>query len=120
VSSTLLGSQDGVLPVFSDWMSFQHKWQWDNRGKYAGDEGFSAFLESRRKRYLHKGELGMVADPSFEAIVRRAWESKPRFLELSGKEGFTAYTHAVEKTPCVSHVHTTTTSTGGGTGMLRK
>lgn len=52
LSDTDSCSRDGnVLPVFSthleDWMSFQHKWQWDNRGKYAGDEGFSAFLESR-------------------------------------------------------------------------
>ncbi|OXV12135.1 hypothetical protein Egran_00105 [Elaphomyces granulatus] len=102
LDDTLSRSRDGdVLPVFStqleDWMSFQHKWQWDNRGKYAGDEGFSASLESRRRRYLHKGELEMVSDPSFEAMARQIWKYEPRFLELSGKEGFTAYTHAVEK-----------------------
>ena len=96
------GSRDGdVPPVFStqleDWMSFQHKWQWDNRGKFAGDEGFSAFLESQRKRWLHKGELKVVSDPSFEATARQIWEYEQRYLELSGKEGFTAYTQAVEK-----------------------
>ena len=75
LGDTNTDSRDGdVPPVFStqleDWTSFQHKWQWDNRGKFAGDEGFSAFLESRKKRYLHKGELEMVSDPSFEATVR--------------------------------------------------
>ncbi|MCJ1425041.1 hypothetical protein MMC29_002929 [Sticta canariensis] len=97
-----LGSRDGdVPPAFSaqldDWELFQHRWQWDNRGKYAGDEGFAAFLESRRKRYLHKGESEIVSDPSFEETARRIWKHEERYLELSGKEGFTAYTQAVEK-----------------------
>ncbi|KAL7967283.1 hypothetical protein HDV63DRAFT_406915 [Trichoderma sp. SZMC 28014] len=97
-----LKCQDGdVPPVFSaqldDWESFQHKWQWDNRGKYAGDEGFAAFLDSRRKRFLHKGETGVVSNPSFEDTARRIWQHEERYLELSGKEGFTAYTQAVEK-----------------------
>ncbi|KAH8696864.1 hypothetical protein GQ44DRAFT_779505 [Phaeosphaeriaceae sp. PMI808] len=74
----------------------------DNRGKYAGDEGFAAFLESRRKRYLHKGELEVVSDHSFEETAKQIWEYEPRYLELSGKEGFTAYKRAVERRP-VSH-----------------
>ena len=102
LGDTDLGCRDGdVPPAFStqleDWESFQHKWQWDNRGKYAGEEGFTPFLESRRKRYLHKGELKVVSDPSFEATARQIWEYEQRYLELSGKKGFTAYTQAVEK-----------------------
>ena len=94
--------QDGdVPPAFSaqleDWETFQHKWQWDNRGRYAGDEGFAAFLESRRKRYLYKGESGVVLDHSFEETARRIWEYEQRYLEASGTEGFVAYTQAVER-----------------------
>lgn len=44
---------DDLPPVFStqlkDWQLFQHKWQWDNRGRIACEEGFSAFLDSDRK-----------------------------------------------------------------------
>ncbi len=94
--------RDGdVPPAFSmqleDWESFQHKWQWDNRGKYAGDEGFTAFSESRRRRWLHKGESDLVSDPSFEATARHIWQHEERWLELSGQEGFEAYTQAVER-----------------------
>ena len=96
------GSRDGDVPlVFStqleDWESFQHKWQWDNRGKFAGNEGFSAFLESRRNKYLHKGELKVVSDPSFKVMIKQTWKYEKRFLEVSSQNGFTAYTHAVEK-----------------------
>ena len=46
LADTEPGSEDGdVPPLFStqleDWESFQQKWQWDNRGRYAGDEGFT-------------------------------------------------------------------------------
>ena len=78
-------------------MSFQHKWQWDNRGKIGSEEGFSAFLESCKRRYLHKGESEVVFDPLFEETVRQTWKYESRFLEQSGKDGFTAYTRAVEK-----------------------
>ena len=90
-----------VPPAFSaqlkDWEIFQQKWQWDNRGRYAGDEGFAAFLESRKRRYLHKGESEVVSDHSFEETARRIWEYEPRFLEISGTEGFTAYAQAVRR-----------------------
>lgn len=94
--------RDGdFLPAFSmqleDWESFQHKWQWDNRGKYAGDEGFTAFFESQRKRFLHKGESGWVSNPDFEPAGRSIWQLEVRWLELSGQEGFEAYTQAVER-----------------------
>lgn len=96
------GFRDGhVPPLFStqleDWESFQHKWQWDNRGKYASSEGFTSFLESQRKRWLHKGESKLVSDPSFEATTRKIWEYEQRPLELSGREGFAAYAQAVER-----------------------
>ena len=102
------GCQDGhVPPLFStqleDWESFQHKWLWDNRGKFASDEGFTTFLESRRKRYLHKGESALVSDPSFEATARHIWDYEHRFLELSGKEGFAAYAQAVERRLASQH-----------------
>ena len=96
-------------PVFStqleDWESFKHKWQWDNRGKYAGDEGFFGFLELWRKRYLHKGESEMVSDVSFEETARQIWKYEQRFLELSGREGFAAYMQAVER--CLTSHHFT-------------
>lgn len=76
-------------------MSFKHKWQWDNRGKIAAEEGFSAYLESRRRRYLHKGEVEMVSDGSFETTARQAWKYEQRYLEGSGKIGFAAYAQAV-------------------------
>ena len=96
------GSQDGDVPsVFSeqleDWESFRHKWQWDNRGKIASEEGFSAFFESIKKKYLHQGETKWVSNPSFEETIRRVWEYESRFWEQSGKDGFTAYARAVEK-----------------------
>lgn len=96
------GTRDGdVLSVFSeqleDWILFRHKWQWDNRGKIASKEGFSAFLEWRKKRYLHKGESGVVSDSSFEETVRQTWIYESRFFEHFGKDGFTAYACAVEK-----------------------
>ncbi|KAF2962795.1 hypothetical protein GQX73_g10778 [Xylaria multiplex] len=104
LDDTGLDSWDGdgdVPPLFSaqleDWMTFRHKWQWDNRGRFAGDEGFSAFLESRRRRYLHKGEVEVVSNPSFEATARQIWKYEQRFLESSGTAGFAAYTSAVKK-----------------------
>ncbi|KAI9671162.1 MAG: hypothetical protein M1817_003669 [Caeruleum heppii] len=102
LSDTDPGSRDGnVPPVFStqleDWESFKHQWQWDNRGKYAGDEGFFGFLESKRKRWLHMGEPKVVSDPTFEDTTRHIWEYKERYLELSGTEGFAAYMQAVER-----------------------
>lgn len=90
-----------VPPVFStqleDWISFQQRWQWDNRGKVLDKGGFPAYLEWQRKMYLYRGEVDMVSDPSFEATTKRIWEHKPRSLELSRGEGFAAYARAVEK-----------------------
>ncbi|KAI1179684.1 hypothetical protein F4777DRAFT_442439 [Nemania sp. FL0916] len=90
---------DDVLPLFStqlaDWQSFRHKWQLDNRGKQAA-EGFSAFLESQKKEFVHSGESRLLSDPAFETSVRSMWEAAKRHLELSGREGFTAYTQAVK------------------------
>ena len=37
--------------------------QWDNPGNIAGDEGFPAFLESRKKRHLHKREGKQLLTP---------------------------------------------------------
>lgn len=101
LGDTKWGRYDGdVPPVFStqleDWRSFQHKWQWDNRGKIAGEEGFSAHLEWDRKYWLHRGHTKSVADPTFEETTRNGWEKHEiRYLETSGEEGFTAYTQAV-------------------------
>ena len=90
-----------VPPVFStqleDWMSFRQRWQWDNRGKAAGKEGFPAYLAWQRKMYLHKGEVDMVAEPPFEAMTRRIWDHEPTSLEVSRREGFAAYVQAVKK-----------------------
>jgi hypothetical protein len=85
-------SQDGVMsPIFStqleDWEAFRQKWQWDNRGMYASHDGLAAFLESRKKRYLHKGESKVVSDPSFKETARHM-ELRARHLELPGREGF--------------------------------
>lgn len=90
-------------PLFSaqleDWLAFRHKWQWDNRGSLASDEGFSAFLESRRCHYLHRGEVIAVSDPSFEAAARQAWTYEQRSLETFGTAGFAAYACAVDASP---------------------
>lgn len=95
------GRDDDVPPIFStqleDWETFQQKWQWDNRGKYAGEEGFSAFLGSQRREFLHKGEDKWVSNPMFEDTIRSVWKHEPRYLELPGKQGFDAYAHAVQK-----------------------
>ncbi|KAH6628926.1 hypothetical protein F5144DRAFT_655647 [Chaetomium tenue] len=95
-----VGSGD-VPPLFSaqleDWLTFRNKWQWDNRGSLASDEGFTSFLESPRRRYLHRGEAAAVSNPSFEAAFRHAWEYEPRNLESSGTAGFAAYARAVRK-----------------------
>ena len=96
------GSQDGDVPsVFSeqmeDWISFRHKWQWDNRGKIASEEGYSAFFDWRKKNCLQRGETKWASNPSFEETTRRVWQHEPRFWEQSGKDGFTAYARAVEK-----------------------
>ncbi|KAI0399053.1 hypothetical protein F4802DRAFT_591126 [Xylaria palmicola] len=103
------GPSDGegdVPPVFStqleDWMAFRQRWQWDNRGKAAGKQGFPAYLEWQRKMYLHKGEVDIVADPSFETTIKRIWDNEPTALEVSRLKGFAAYTQAVEKR-LVSH-----------------
>lgn len=92
---------DDVPPVFStqlkDWQLFQHRWQWDNRGRIACEEGFSAFLDSQRKADLHMGEVKYVSDPWYEDMLRNVWEDVPRFFEASGYEGFKAYVHAVTK-----------------------
>ncbi|CAJ2508712.1 Uu.00g137380.m01.CDS01 [Anthostomella pinea] len=104
LGDTNSGHRDGdVAPVFSaqleDWLSFQHKWQWDNRDQtIRGEgEGFAAHFESRKRRYLHQGEVDVISDPLLEDTVRHAWEYEDMFLEASGKEGFTAYTQAVRQ-----------------------
>ncbi|KAF7503364.1 hypothetical protein GJ744_003928 [Endocarpon pusillum] len=74
-----------------------HKWQWDNRGEFASNEGFTTFSESQRKRWLHKEEFELVSDPSFEATTRHIWDYEQRFLETSGRESFAAYAQAVER-----------------------
>ncbi|KAL9013452.1 MAG: hypothetical protein Q9173_001851, partial [Seirophora scorigena] len=94
--------RDGDLPpVFStqlkDWQLFQHTWQWDNRGKIACEEGFSAFLDWERKLDLHQGQHRCLADPWYEHDARLLWESEQRFFEASGHEGFKAYAQAVAK-----------------------
>ncbi|KAI0118688.1 hypothetical protein GGR51DRAFT_129437 [Nemania sp. FL0031] len=103
----ILDSRDGDVPsLFStqleDWMAFQQKWQWDNRGRFAGEEGFSAYLEWERRLWLHKGQDLVVSAPSFEHTTREIWKQEERFLERSGKDGFAAYARAVEKR-LVSH-----------------
>lgn len=134
------GSRDGdVPPAFStqleDWESFQHKWQWDNRGKYASDEGFTAFLESRRKRCLHKGESEVVSDPSFGATARNRdiWscpaERVSRHTRRRSRNALrltNSRNHSSLRRIHASKTHgqlgwsISATSTGGGTGMLRQ
>ncbi|KAL8944999.1 MAG: hypothetical protein Q9211_000389 [Gyalolechia sp. 1 TL-2023] len=80
-----------------DWMTFQHRWQWDNRGKFAGEEGFSEALEWEKKKHINRGDWKWPSKPAFEEVERSIWGHAERDLEISGKEGFTAYTHAVEK-----------------------
>ena len=104
---TNLGSRDGeVTSIFSeqlkDWRPFQHKWQWDNRGKIDSEEGFTAFLESYIRQYLHIeylywGEPKAGSNPSVEGPIRELWKFQSTYLEQCGKDGFTAYTSAVEK-----------------------
>ncbi|KAI0398741.1 hypothetical protein F4802DRAFT_592198, partial [Xylaria palmicola] len=98
------GPSDGegdVPPVFStqleDWMAFRQRWQWDNRGKAAGKQGFPAYLEWQRKMYLHKGEVDIVADPLFETTIKWIWDNEPIALEVLYLKGFVAYTQAVKK-----------------------
>ncbi|KAL8652033.1 MAG: hypothetical protein Q9210_002919 [Variospora velana] len=92
---------DNLPPVFStqrkDWLLFQHRWQWDNRGKIACEEDFSAFLDSEKKELLHKREVKEVSDPWYEYDKRKRWEDLPRYFEASGSEGFKAYAQAVAK-----------------------
>ncbi|KAK2611953.1 hypothetical protein QQS21_002059 [Conoideocrella luteorostrata] len=77
--------------------SFQQNWQWDNRGKYAGDEGFTAFLASQRWRWRRRGGFNLEFDPSEEKTAKETWEQKERHLELSGREGLAAYGQAVKR-----------------------
>ncbi|KAL8856975.1 MAG: hypothetical protein Q9178_006470 [Gyalolechia marmorata] len=92
---------DDLPPVFStqlkDWQLFQYRWQWDNRGRIACEEGFSAFLDSDRKQELHGGETKEVSNPWYENTLRNVWEDVPRYFEASGYEGFKAYVRAVAK-----------------------
>ncbi|KAK2592815.1 hypothetical protein QQS21_009483 [Conoideocrella luteorostrata] len=103
--------RDGdVPPIFSkqlyDWQSFQQKWQWDNRGKYAGEEGFTTYVESDKRMSSYWGDERWVSQPGFEEVMRSIWEEhEPRYLELSGREGFAAYNVAV-KSRLASHKFT--------------
>ncbi|KAL8938571.1 MAG: hypothetical protein Q9216_003821 [Gyalolechia sp. 2 TL-2023] len=99
---------DGNVPEIistqlEHWNWFRQRWQWDNRGKAAGEEGFSAYLAWQRDVYLHRGELDMVTDPSFEATMRRIWDHNPTSLEESGHEGSVAYVQAVRKRLAAHH-----------------
>jgi hypothetical protein len=97
LDNTELNSRDGdstVPPLFSvqlkDWQTFQHNWQWDNYGRFAGEAGFSAYLESERRQCPDEGETGMVSDPLFEDTMRHRYKYEQRFLETSGRAGFAA------------------------------
>jgi hypothetical protein len=90
-----------ILPLFTSqldhWHSFKQQWQWCNRGKAAGKEGFAEFLASMREEYLATGEQETVEDKaSFEGMAERKWEFEHLGLEVSNGQGFRAYARAVE------------------------
>lgn len=94
--------KDYILPLFASqldhWNLFKQQWQWRNRGKTAGKEGFTEFLTSMKEEYLATGEEEMVADKaSFEGMARRKWEVEQQRLKVLNGEGFEAYARAVEK-----------------------
>jgi hypothetical protein len=81
-------------PVFStqleDWMLFRQRWQWDNRDKAAGRDGFPAYLAWQRGVHLHQGEVRVVSDPFFETTTRRIWDHEPAPREVPHGAGFEA------------------------------
>lgn len=95
----LCDPNDKVPPVFSaqldDWMTFRQKWQWDNRGKIASEEGLSEFRTWHAKKYVHQGEMQYVSGPIFEENIKQTWELQPTLWESSSDESFAAYVQAV-------------------------
>lgn len=81
----------------NDWIRFRRRWQWDNRGTAAGEEGFPAYLAWKKRMHLGRGEVRRVADPYFEEIARGIWDDEPALREVPHGAGFEAYTQAVEK-----------------------
>lgn len=53
------------------WHVYQQRWQWDNRGKAAGEAGFPAYLAWQKKALLHKGEVDIASDLSFDSTMNR-------------------------------------------------
>ncbi|CAJ2508626.1 Uu.00g136520.m01.CDS01 [Anthostomella pinea] len=99
---------DGDVPEIisaqlEHWNVYQQRWQWDNRGKAAGEAGFPAYLAWQKKTLLHKGEVDIAFDPSFDSTMKRMWDHEPTSLEESGREGFAAYAEAVRKRLAMHH-----------------
>ncbi|KAM3540199.1 hypothetical protein ARSEF1564_006891 [Beauveria bassiana] len=70
--------KEDVPPVFSgqleDWLAFQHKWQWDNRGKAETDQGFNEHLVSEIKYFSDRGHGRWVKKKGFGAATRKVWD----------------------------------------------
>lgn len=100
--------EEGDVPAIlstqlEHWNVFRQRWQWDNRGKAAGEAGFPAYLAGERRLLMHKGEVDVAYDPSFEDTMRRGWDYDGISLEESGNAGFAAYAEAVTKRLATHH-----------------
>ena len=83
-----------ISTQFMHWWSFR-KSQWDSRGLGDTEVGFSAFLESSKRRYKGKGFKAMVSAPSFDETIRRRWQQMPA-SQPPESQTFSAYHSAVK------------------------
>ncbi|OAA74235.1 ankyrin 2,3/unc44 [Cordyceps fumosorosea ARSEF 2679] len=80
------------------WMEFQHKWQWDNRGKHDSEEGFNEHVawKVKKLRFDRDYEHG-PHDPEWLAREKRMWNLARGKIHIEGRFGqdFDAYSSAV-------------------------
>ncbi|OAP55668.1 hypothetical protein AYL99_09820 [Fonsecaea erecta] len=73
------------------WWEFR-KSQWANRGLADSELGFSAYLESKKRRT----ETGW-ASPRYLRCARKEWQDTPSSLEFPNGQTFSAYINAVKR-----------------------
>ncbi|KAM3510341.1 hypothetical protein MY11210_005959 [Beauveria gryllotalpidicola] len=77
-----------------DWNKFRHKWQWNNRGMHAGEEGFNEHVAwSERLDHF----FGRSHTPQWLEGTRYSWDCEQEHLDIEGHvgQGLDEYASAV-------------------------
>ncbi|OAA39634.1 ankyrin 2,3/unc44 [Beauveria brongniartii RCEF 3172] len=106
VSEEYIPDKDDDPPLvlshqLKDWNEFRHKWQWNNRGMHAGEEGFNEYVAwSRRREHFY----GRRHNPDWVEEARYSWDCEQEHPDIEGRigQGLDDYASAV-RTRLIEH-----------------